>query len=139
MHVHLITSTSKIQLVVYYQCCVLIGRATTTLYVIAHQQHKAPAFWRQKRLKVQLSLAKVVLCSTFSEQREQTTHRLVAYKPGIKTMQNYKPSSQEAVKVACERYSFTRDSVIRLRVGKCWGFGSVLAYCAWSVSRGGHM
>ena len=27
---------SKIQLVVYYQCCVLIGWATTTLYVIAH-------------------------------------------------------------------------------------------------------
>ena len=28
---------SKIQLVVYYQCCVLIGWATTRLYVIAHQ------------------------------------------------------------------------------------------------------
>ena len=32
---------SKIQLVVYYQCCVLIGLATTglyqELYVIAHQ------------------------------------------------------------------------------------------------------
>ena len=27
---------SKIQLVVYYQYCVLIGRATTRLYVIAH-------------------------------------------------------------------------------------------------------
>ena len=27
---------SKIQLVVYYQSCVLIGRATTRLYVIAH-------------------------------------------------------------------------------------------------------
>ena len=27
---------SKIQLVVYYQCCVLIGWATTWLYVIAH-------------------------------------------------------------------------------------------------------
>jgi len=27
---------SKIQLVVYYQCCALIGRATTSLYVIAH-------------------------------------------------------------------------------------------------------
>ena len=27
---------SKIQLVVYYQCCVLIGWATTRLYVIAH-------------------------------------------------------------------------------------------------------
>ena len=26
---------SKIQLVVYYQCCVLIGSATTRLYVIA--------------------------------------------------------------------------------------------------------
>ena len=34
---------SKIQLVVYYQCCVLIGRPTTRLYVIAHQQRKAPA------------------------------------------------------------------------------------------------
>ena len=28
--------TSKIQLVVYYQCCILIGWATTRLYVIAH-------------------------------------------------------------------------------------------------------
>ena len=27
---------SKIQLVVYYQCCVLIGWATTRLYVIAY-------------------------------------------------------------------------------------------------------
>ena len=27
---------SKIQLAVYYQCCVLIGWATTRLYVIAH-------------------------------------------------------------------------------------------------------
>ena len=27
---------SKVQLVVYYQCCVLIGWATTRLYVIAH-------------------------------------------------------------------------------------------------------
>ena len=26
----------KIQLVVYYQCCFLIGWATTRLYVIAH-------------------------------------------------------------------------------------------------------
>ena len=26
---------SKIQLVVYYQCCILIGWATTRLYVIA--------------------------------------------------------------------------------------------------------
>jgi len=27
---------SKIQLVVYHQCCVLIGLATSRLYVIAH-------------------------------------------------------------------------------------------------------
>ena len=27
---------SKIQLVVYYQCCILIGWATTRLHVIAH-------------------------------------------------------------------------------------------------------
>ena len=27
---------SKIQLVVYYQCCILIGWATTMLFVIAH-------------------------------------------------------------------------------------------------------
>ena len=27
---------SKIQLVVYYQCCILIGWAITRLYVIAH-------------------------------------------------------------------------------------------------------
>ena len=87
--------------------------------------------------KVSLKVFRFLWCSTFSEQREQTTHRLVAYKPGIKTMQNYKPSSQEAVTVACERYSFTRDSVIRLRVGKCCCFGFVLAYCAWLLSRGG--
>ena len=31
-----ISHNSKIQLVVYYQCCVLIGRAITKLYVIAH-------------------------------------------------------------------------------------------------------
>ena len=31
-----ITDISKIQLVVYHQCCVLIGWATTRLYVIAH-------------------------------------------------------------------------------------------------------
>ena len=31
-----ITLFSEIQLVVYYQCCVLIGWATTRLYVIAH-------------------------------------------------------------------------------------------------------
>ena len=34
---------SKIQLAVYYQCCVLIGWATSRLYVIAHQRRKAPA------------------------------------------------------------------------------------------------
>ena len=33
MRLHII---SKIQLVVYNQCCVLIGWATTRLYVIAH-------------------------------------------------------------------------------------------------------
>ena len=33
----------KIQLVIYYQCCVLIGWATTRLYVIAHWWWKAPA------------------------------------------------------------------------------------------------
>ena len=31
-----IICVSKIQLVVYYQCCILIGWATTRLYVIAH-------------------------------------------------------------------------------------------------------
>ena len=31
-----VNTISKIQLVVYYQCCVLIGWATTRLYVIAH-------------------------------------------------------------------------------------------------------
>ena len=31
-----IIDISKIQLVVYYQCCLLIGWATTRLYVIAH-------------------------------------------------------------------------------------------------------
>ena len=29
-------AVSKIQLVVYHQCCVLIGSATSRLYVIAH-------------------------------------------------------------------------------------------------------
>ena len=31
-----LTEISKIQLVVYYQCCILIGWAATRLYVIAH-------------------------------------------------------------------------------------------------------
>ena len=31
-----LTIISKIQLVVYYQWCILIGWATTRLYVIAH-------------------------------------------------------------------------------------------------------
>ena len=31
-----VSGFSKIQLGVYYQCCVLIGLATTRLYVIAH-------------------------------------------------------------------------------------------------------
>ena len=31
-----IKDISKIQVVVYYQCCILIGWATTRLYVIAH-------------------------------------------------------------------------------------------------------
>ena len=35
-HISSITGISNIQLVVYYQCCVLIGSATTRLYVIAH-------------------------------------------------------------------------------------------------------
>ena len=34
--IHLMLHISKIQLVVYYQCYVLIGCATTRLYVIAH-------------------------------------------------------------------------------------------------------
>ena len=33
---NLVRGFSKIQLVVYYQCCVLIGWATSRLYVIAH-------------------------------------------------------------------------------------------------------
>ena len=33
---HIINYFSKIQLVVYYQCWILIGWATTRLYVIAH-------------------------------------------------------------------------------------------------------
>ena len=36
-----ITDISKIQLVVYHQCCVLIGWATTRLYVIAHATSRA--------------------------------------------------------------------------------------------------
>ena len=47
-----LSTFSKIQLVVSHQCCVLIGWATTRLYVIAHWLRKAPAFWRQKRIKV---------------------------------------------------------------------------------------
>ena len=31
-----LSQVSKIQLVVFYQCCVLIGWANTRLYVIAH-------------------------------------------------------------------------------------------------------
>ena len=33
---HGVMTFSKIQLLVYYECCILIGRATTGLYVIAH-------------------------------------------------------------------------------------------------------
>ena len=33
---HTIIISSKIQLVVYHQCCILIGWATSRLYVIAH-------------------------------------------------------------------------------------------------------
>ena len=36
VNVSSISHVSKIQLVVYYQCCVLIGSANTRLYVIAH-------------------------------------------------------------------------------------------------------
>ena len=32
----LVFTISKIQLVVFYQCCVLIGWATTRLYVMVH-------------------------------------------------------------------------------------------------------
>ena len=49
-----LTCTSKIQLMVYYQCCVLIGWAITRLYVKVHLYRKATAFWRQKK---DLSLA----------------------------------------------------------------------------------
>ena len=56
---HQIPVFSKIQLVVYYQCCVLIGRATTRLYVIAYQQRKKK--WRLNRVL----LAKVVLSRYF--------------------------------------------------------------------------
>ena len=34
--IYSINLISKIQLVVYYQCCILIAWATTRLYVIAH-------------------------------------------------------------------------------------------------------
>ena len=34
---HMLSYVSKIQLVVYYQCYVLIGCATTRLYFIAHK------------------------------------------------------------------------------------------------------
>ena len=44
---------SKIQLVVYYQCRVLIGWATTRLYVIAHctSSEKRGLFGGKKGLK----------------------------------------------------------------------------------------
>ena len=40
---------SKIQLVVYYQCCILIGWATTILYVIAHLSSKKRWLFGQKK------------------------------------------------------------------------------------------
>ena len=48
-----ITKISKIQLVVYQQCCVLIGWATTRLYVIAHatSSEKRGLFGGKKGLK----------------------------------------------------------------------------------------
>ena len=52
---------SKIQLVVYYQCCILIGWASTRLYVIAHKQWKAPALKPKQRRLNHALLAKVVL------------------------------------------------------------------------------
>ena len=36
LHKQALSVISKIQLVVYHQCCVLIGRVTTRLYVIAY-------------------------------------------------------------------------------------------------------
>ena len=48
------TGFSKIQLVVYYQCCILIGWATIRLYVIAHyiaSSKKCGLFGGKKGLK----------------------------------------------------------------------------------------
>ena len=42
---------SKIQLVVYYQCCILIGWAATRLYVIAPSSKKRRVFGDKKGLK----------------------------------------------------------------------------------------
>ena len=51
--------TSKIQLVVYHQCCVLIGWATTRLYVLAHYS-ETRQLWKPKQWRLnRISLAKV--------------------------------------------------------------------------------
>ena len=63
--------------------------------------------------KVSLKVLRFLGCSTFSEQRELTMYHVVAYER-IKTIENYKPSAQKAVTLAYERYSFTRDSVVKL-------------------------
>ena len=69
-----ILSFSKIQLVVYYQCCVLIGWATTRLHVIAHYVAKSAGFLPAKKdeslglscfvsifLTIQLDLTKTII------------------------------------------------------------------------------
>ena len=46
---------SKIQLVVYYQCCVLIGWATTKLYVIDPSSEKRRLFAAKKDWRLALT------------------------------------------------------------------------------------
>ena len=59
---------SKIHPVVYYQCCVLIGWATTRLYVIAHHlKRELLLFGGKKGLKSSFHLLKL-FCLYFFDQ-----------------------------------------------------------------------
>ena len=59
---------SKIHPVVYYQCCVLIGWATTRLYVIAHHlKRKVLLFGGKKGLKSSFHLLKLFCLYIFDQ------------------------------------------------------------------------
>ena len=57
------------QLVVYYQCCVLIGWVITRLYVIAHWWRKAPRFENQNNSSwIAFCYLKLFILDIFEQQ-----------------------------------------------------------------------